>query len=118
MTKVAAAEGAAPAHPDGLPPLRISASQAVINASGSAAAASSDSPSGTRKAVPASTATCAACAPAADLILSGILAGQGAAVCEAYRTEFEVLHSAVREDWCRLHLRLRAPRAGENETVP
>jgi ribosomal protein L11 methyltransferase len=60
----------------------------------------------------------AACAPAADLILSGILAGQGAAVCEAYRTEFEVLHSAVREDWCRLHLRLRAPRAGENETVP
>jgi ribosomal protein L11 methyltransferase len=54
----------------------------------------------------------AACAPGADLILSGILAGQRAAVGEAYRTAFEVMQCAEREEWCRLHLRRRAPGTG------
>jgi ribosomal protein L11 methyltransferase len=48
-----------------------------------------------------------ACAPGADLVLSGILSAQCAAVLDAYRASFDILGCERRDDWCCIRARHR-----------
>jgi ribosomal protein L11 methyltransferase len=47
----------------------------------------------------------AACKPRGDLVLSGILSTQEAAVKDAYASRFDFVRSLQRDDWCCIHAR-------------
>ena len=49
----------------------------------------------------------AACRPAADLVLSGVLSTQCDAVAAAYARDFDIVRTMHRDDWCCLHARSR-----------
>ena len=49
----------------------------------------------------------AACLPAGDLVLSGVLSNQSDAVAAAYAADFVIVRTMHRDDWCCIHARRR-----------